>query len=446
MRVPGIYPNGYGFGIPVSWGFCACINAFLQKSNRPGNNSRVGFRSGLTERLKGTHMRASTTYYLFTGLHALGIGITVTLYVPFLLSIGLSLSEVSLVNAVFWMVIVLSELPTGMFADGRGRSFSLTLGATFWALGAWVYATAGGVWQVVFAEALCGVGSAFLSGADQAWVTDALKREGREDDLKKTFATSAIVRGGAMLLGGLLGVPLGNLDLRFIWVPGIFLGLLAALVAHKLMRGRGNAEDRVTELEALKKSWKLLSRDKELAWALAALLLFALVLPFNHYWSVRFEDVLGRSSLGWTWALLYAGLILAGMWVRNHPPGKSEASLVALSLGTAGLGLAFGASGFVPVMMSAVFIHEVARGAFDPLLSTFVQHRVESSHRATYGSLQSFLGKAGYIGVPLIVSWYLADKGTDLSAIPNVWMASGLLLAASALILWIFRPRREGSA
>ncbi len=386
-------------------------------------------------------MRASTTYYLFTGLQAFGIGMTVTLYVPFLLSIGLTLSEVSLVNAAFWLTIVLSELPTGMLADGRGRSFSLALGAFFWGLGAVVYACATGFFTAVFAECMLGVGAAFCSGADQAWVTDALKSEGRGEDLKKTLGSAAVVRGVTILLGGLLGVSLGAVHLRLIWVPAIIFDLIAIFLVLLFMRGRGDAEERVTELEALKKSWKLLSKDRELAWALAAILLFALVLPFNHYWSVRFEDLLGRDMLGWTWTLMYAGLIVAGAWVRRHPPGKSEASLVAFSLGAAGLGLAFGASAYIPGMLGAIFIHEVARGAFDPLLSTFVQHRVESSHRATYGSLQSFLGKAGYIVVPLVVSYYLADKGTDLQAIPHVWAASGTLLALGAFGLWIFRPK-----
>ncbi|NQV90113.1 hypothetical protein HQ487_01760 [Candidatus Uhrbacteria bacterium] len=76
-------------------------------------------------------MSATRTYYVFTAFIYIGLGATVTAYTPFLQSIGLSLSQIALVNAIFWSVIILSELPTGMLADGRSRAYSLKLGGTF---------------------------------------------------------------------------------------------------------------------------------------------------------------------------------------------------------------------------------------------------------------------------------------------------------------------------
>ncbi|MEK7481456.1 MAG: MFS transporter, partial [Patescibacteria group bacterium] len=108
-------------------------------------------------------MRPERLYYLFTALVRLGPTVTVTAYVPFLLSLGLSLGEVGLVNAVFWAVVMLAEVPTGMLADGRGRAWSLKIGAFIQLVGIALYVTATGLYSAMFAEAMLGIGAAFLS-------------------------------------------------------------------------------------------------------------------------------------------------------------------------------------------------------------------------------------------------------------------------------------------
>src|SRR3989338_336825 len=118
-------------------------------------------------------MSVTKIYYLFTALMGLGMGATMTVYAPFLLSIGLSLGEIALVNALFWAIIIAAEIPTGMFADGRSRAFSLKVGMIFHGLGAILYLFADGFWSVALAESTLGIATAFMSGAQQAWITDA---------------------------------------------------------------------------------------------------------------------------------------------------------------------------------------------------------------------------------------------------------------------------------
>lgn len=67
-------------------------------------------------------------YYLFIALLYFGKGAYVTGYVPFLQSIGFSLAEVSLLNLCYWILVAVLELPTGLLADGRGRTWSLMMG------------------------------------------------------------------------------------------------------------------------------------------------------------------------------------------------------------------------------------------------------------------------------------------------------------------------------
>jgi len=387
-------------------------------------------------------MRSSTVYYLFTGSVHLGMVVIVTAYAPFLLSIGLSLGEIALINAVFWGVLMFAEVPTGMFADGRGRAWSLMMGAVFCGIGALAYAFATGLWSAILAEALIGIGGAFISGAQQAWIADALTRENRLDELRKVYANASIISGVTSLLGGAFGAGLALLGYRLIWIPMIITSFMAAALAYRSMNGNGEPLERITKLEALKKSVNLLRTNWSLIWIVAVTVLFAGVLPFNHYWAPYFQESVGQMELAAIWAVMYFGFTVSGVLVRKLTVAVGhETNWIIASMLLTGLGLAF-----IPVVGGLVFpvamvvVHEFGRGMLLPLSDSFVQHRVESSYRATFGSLQSFVGNIGRVAVPLAVWFSIGGKPDSIETISLVWIVSGAVMVVGTLALWFARP------
>jgi predicted MFS family arabinose efflux permease len=111
--------------------------------------------------------------------------------------------------------------------------------------------------------------------------------------------------------------------------------------------------------------------------------------------------------------------------------GARQALLICQMLVGTGLllaiwnkGLAFGLPGFL--------LHELARGAFDPIQKTYLSSHAKESERATLlslGSVPAHLG--GVIG--LLLSGILALKGS----IALSWVGSGILLLAAAW--WLAR-------
>ncbi len=73
-------------------------------------------------------MHPAKAYILLIGLFGLAGGFIATTYSPFLISIGLDIGQISLINTVFFGVISLMELPTGMWADGKSRIWSVRMG------------------------------------------------------------------------------------------------------------------------------------------------------------------------------------------------------------------------------------------------------------------------------------------------------------------------------
>jgi MFS family permease len=87
--------------------------------------------------------------------------------------IGLSLTDIMMLQAVFGLAVVLLEFPSGYVADRLGYRRSLLIGAALWGGGWVIYAVATSFAEVMAAEVVLGGGSAFISGADRAllWVS-----------------------------------------------------------------------------------------------------------------------------------------------------------------------------------------------------------------------------------------------------------------------------------
>ncbi|OGL98651.1 hypothetical protein A2304_03030 [Candidatus Uhrbacteria bacterium RIFOXYB2_FULL_57_15] len=387
-------------------------------------------------------MRVEKTYYLFTILLALGMGMTVSSYGPFLREIGLSLGQIALVNAVFWLVLSVSEIPTGLVADGRGRAWSLRLGTLFEVAGAFTYFFASGVWSAMLAEVLFGIGMAFLSGAQQAWLVDALRAEKRGEQVRHAFATAGILSGVGMLVGGGLGALVSMWRPHFIWLPMVACGLAASWLAARHMEGWGNPETAMTEREAFRQAVRTLRSNSSLWWLTGTMLVFGLVIPFNNYWSVYFEEDAGRLGLAGVWTVIYLS-VMAGSWlvrrVRFADHHEGTGALVALGTTAVGL-LVLPAVGF-PLSFAPLVLHELGRGALQPLSDSFVQRRVESGCRATFGSLLSLIAKAGNVSAPLAAWWFTRGMGNSQATIAGVWITAGAIMLAFVFLLWVFRPR-----
>ena len=88
--------------------------------------------------------------------------------------IGLSLTEIMVLQAIFGMASVVTEFPSGYLADRIGYRAALLTGALCWVAGWCVYATATSFAGFAVAEVVLGAGIAFVSGADSALLYSAL--------------------------------------------------------------------------------------------------------------------------------------------------------------------------------------------------------------------------------------------------------------------------------
>lgn len=388
-------------------------------------------------------MHPFRAYLLFTALWGAGMSVTATTYVPGLLAKGFTLADVAAVNIFFWVTISVMELPTGLLADGKSRAWSVRAGAAFCAMGAFGYASADTFFRAALSESVIGIGFAFLSGAQQAWLTDALIKRGEAERVGKCFGLSAAVRSGAALIAGPAGALVGTADLRLGWILAGCCHAAATVVACLCVRGEGEPEERMTEREAFAASIAATRRTPGLAWALCMATALGLVLPFNHFWTPFFREKVGQAWLGGVYALFHVCIAVGGLAVRRAGLfAGTDRKGVAVALFLAGIGLA--AAGMLPgiiLPIVAVVVHEFGRGLNEPLMDAFVQKRVGSGFRATFASFQSFVARAGF-GVILLATWALTrNLPSDGTTIGIAWLVAGGLLATAAIAGMAWRRR-----
>ncbi|MDP3985344.1 MAG: MFS transporter [bacterium] len=389
-------------------------------------------------------MHPSKVYYWFLGLTTAGMLSTAATYAPFLFSLGLTVSDVAALNVWFWFVIIIAEVPTGMLADGKSRSWSVLTGITIQFCGIVTYACAQGFWSALAGEVLEGIGMAFISGALQAWLVDALHARGEGARIRKTFGTGSLIRGAVGMCAGVLSALIGTVSLRFGWVMNALFMAGAIFCAHRCMTDEGEPSHRLKEWAALDRSVAVLRKTRSLQWAIAAAMVFGLVVPFNHYWSPIFRDQVGPEMMWLVWLPMYGSLVVIGFLIRRLSiPVGEEGGFVAVALICAGLGLVgLGGSVGVAASIGFVMLHEAGRGAFEPLLDSFTNHRIESNFRATYGSLQSLLGRIGF-AVTLIAVWaFTRGEQAAIPLLKQILFVCGVLLCGASIVLFFIRPKQ----
>lgn len=381
------------------------------------------------------------TYVAFSFLLSLSHAFFFATYQLFLLSHGLNLLEINIVNMFFMGSVFLLEVPTGAFADVFGRKKSIVLGCFAMALSMLVYFLGDNFWIFILAELIGALGLTFLSGALEAWVVDALAYHGYDGELSSVFRREVYATQIGIICGSVLGGYLGERNLAWPWLASAISTVAVGIFAWRVLQEKQSVRKHFAFsfqplLRTIRDSVRF-GYQKKSVWFVV---LFGMILAFsvqgmNMQWPVIFQETYGfsTSSLGWLFAAISALTMLGGQLSKffaqrvRHEKNAIVLSQVVTAIGIIGASLMFG---LVPTL-SLFLLHEMGRGMLGPLKQAYLNHRIPSEQRATILSFDSMIGKAGaFLG--LLGSGYLAES----AGIPASWFASGCLLAVGVLVFY----------
>ncbi len=160
-------------------------------------------------------------WILFVGQGISGLYFCAPVLSLFLLYHGVSMTSILFLESARYIISILFEIPTGVFADRYGRKWSIVAGAFSSAL-SWIpWILADGRYSLyLLSYGLWGISSAFLSGATQAFMYEHLLSQGREKQMQKIY--------GMYLALGTLSYGIGSL------IGGFFISDIDSTVVDKL--------------------------------------------------------------------------------------------------------------------------------------------------------------------------------------------------------------------
>ena len=347
--------------------------------------------------------RALNRFYLFRLLATSYLWVPI--FVPFMYSRGLSFEEIALLHAIYSVVVILVEVPTGALADRIGRRQSMMIGALAMTASCLIAYGAHDFGTFAAAEVLAAVSMALCSGADSAYLFDLLQRQGCGHEYpRREGAASAWHQAGsgiACAAGGLLGTL--DLALPYLVTAGVSA---AAFVTALLMPAERPAPPQARSATAaldlylrhMRASLRDVITSRRLVWIIGyATVVFVLlrstVVLYQPYLDSRGFSL---AEIGLVYAASYLVAAVAArrfVAVRRWLGEEQLAYGILAALVVSFLMLNRFHGGLASMLM--LLMQAVANGMYSPLAKTMLNRNIaDSSRRATILSIESIARRA----------------------------------------------------
>ena len=395
-------------------------------------------------------------FYTISALYTLSASIIWGVNTLFLLGAGLNIQEVFIANAFFALGSAVFEIPTGVFADTKGRRFSFLMSVFVLALATLGYVIVsllgGGVFWFSLSSIFLGLGFTFYTGAVEAWVVDELKVTGSTEDLDPVFAKGAAISGIAMFAGTIGGGFLGTVDLVYPYF--VRSGLLVALFFYGLffMHERGfdatkvvssgyfNAI-RVVTKDSIQFGWK----NRVVRLMIIATVIQSVFMMWGFYgWQPYLLDMLGRREAAWISGFIAAAVAFATVignmclpLIRRFVRRRSIILLGGVLAMAAG-SIAMGVTNSFPLALGALIVMMIAMGASMPVKQAYLHQKTPSEKRATVISFDALLGSGGGFVGQTGLGWVARRFGLSTG-----YIIGGLILALVAPVYGALHRRRD---
>jgi MFS family permease len=338
-----------------------------------------------------------------------------------------------LAESAFHLVILLSEIPTGIVADRFGRRRSMLIGLGLLALASFSYVFITGTWTACAVLALSGFGSTFLSGADRALLWETAARHGGEE-----FARRALARVNAIWMGALAAAPIiaGLLyewfPLAPFWTQGALSLLTMAVVWG--MQEPARAERAPSTWQQSRIAIGIIRSNRPLLLLLLFTWGYSMVGGMVSQFGQAYFPATGLSMVVAGVAFSLARLISAGSSHLAERLDGARASQV-LRLAPFLQALLFLAMGWTGGLLGAAayILGEALDGFITPSLDAEVNRVIPDAQRATILSLQS----AGY-SLLMTFTFPLASR---LPTIPMIYQVTGLVAVVISAAWLLRRPQ-----
>jgi MFS family permease len=363
----------------------------------------------------------------------------------------LTLDRVLLLESIYYIAVVVLEVPSGYFSDSIGRRPTLLISAGA-LLGAYGLFFWGASFLVFAAAQLClAVGISFNSGTDTSLHYDSLAAVNRESEYAHREAVAARLGFHAGAVAALLGGLAASIELRYAYgLSALAAG--ASLVVVILFTEPGTHEAPADPHRGIVRQLGACLghlRQPALRWLFAFSVLMVVLnhIPYEFY--QPYLDLLSADAwLPDRGTPVMAGVLAAAtMFISGSVAGRSIAMRDRIGTGptlllAAGLQTVIIASMAVvlhPIVVGLILLRSVPRGLMSAPLNAAIAPRVTQGTRATYLSMQSLVGRLAFsatlAGLALLVG---RESGVEWPPLSRVLTAGCIIALVGTGVLALF--------
>lgn len=352
-------------------------------------------------------------FKFFISLHFIG-----GVLVPFFLDWGgINFTQIMILQSWFMLWIFLLEIPTGTVADYFGRKQSLILACGVNVIAALVYASTPNFYVFLLGEFLWAMSAAFLSGADEAFTYDTLKKISETNKSKKVFARIESFH----LAGIMVGAPIGSfiaaqLGLRAPMLLLVIPFAIAFIIALTFKEPRTTQKiESKRYLNILKDGVKFFYKNKILK-ILALDMIFIASVAYFMIW--LYQPMLKQAGIGIAYfGIVHAAFVASQILIMNNYEKLekifgSKKRLIFFSATITGVMFIIGGlTTFIPAVLLVIIIGGGFGLSRRPLFVSYMNKYIPSPKRATVLSAISMLRTFALVvvnpAVGLLVDWSL---------------------------------------
>jgi MFS family permease len=339
-------------------------------------------------------------FYLFRLLATSYLWVPVSVLLMF--SRGLSFAEIMILGGVYSAVVILVEIPTGVFADRIGRRQSMMLGTLAMVAACLVAYQSHSMLGFGIAEALAATSMSLCSGADSAYLFDLLRENGRAEEYGRREGTASAWHLAGSAVACAAGGLLGEIDLALPYLVTAGVSLAAFAVAAAMRDDRPTDTPHRLPPGQVVRAWRDHMRDagrmvwtsQRLAWligysAVVFVLLRATVYLYQPYLK---GQGFSPGEIGLCYAAVY--LVASVMAMRAHRLRRRLGDEALLWTLLGGLAVSFLVLAEVrgAWVLALLGVQALATGLYSPLVKPLLNREItESRLRATVLSVESIV-------------------------------------------------------